>query len=68
MIFYKCDHCGVEKPGKAPITLKGYLRKFDGRILLPDQFHEKHFCERLCFRLWMYEDIKHAKSQSNTNG
>jgi hypothetical protein len=63
--FYQCDYCKKEVPGKAPVILKGYLRKFDGCILLllPDQFHEKHFCKRDCFRDWMKEDFQHEKEE-----
>ena len=49
-----CDHCENNICGPKPeITLKGYKRTSDGGILLPERYHEQHFCDRACFVEWM---------------
>ncbi len=58
MIFYKCDQCDKELGGRPKIVLTGYVRKHDAGILLPEHFHEKHFCSRKCFEEWMAESLK----------
>jgi DNA-directed RNA polymerase subunit RPC12/RpoP len=68
MIFYKCDQCKKELGGKPNIVLTGYVRKHDGGILLPGQFHEKHFCSDKCFEKWMAESFRSNSEYSFEDG
>lgn len=54
---YVCDKCGsyVTKP---EVVLKG-ITGTSGGILLPEQFHEKHFCSPGCF--WKWIDLYNPK-------
>jgi hypothetical protein len=53
MKITKCDNCGVEQNvSQMPVTLKG-VTGTSGGILLPEQYHEKHFCKPDCFWQWI---------------
>jgi len=55
---YKCDQTGLIVAHEPDVTLKGYTRKCDGGILMPERFHEKHFGTREAFIEWMRVAIK----------
>ena len=59
MKYYKCDNCAatIKNP---EVSLNG-VTGTSGGILLPEQFHEKHFCNPDCF--WQWTDKHHP-----TNG
>lgn len=46
-----CDQCHKEMSGMPLVVIKG-VSSFAGDILLPDRFHEKHFCKPGCFWEW----------------
>lgn len=52
MICYECDWCQKIKHGKPEIILKGIVGT-SGGILIPERFHEKHFCDPECFWKWI---------------
>lgn len=51
MKLYKCDNCSTESTTKLKVSLKG-ITGTSGGILLPEAFHEKHFCKPGCFWEW----------------
>lgn len=52
MKFYRCDMCEIEEQGEPPVVLTG-VTGLSGGILLPERFHEKHFCSPGCFWEWV---------------
>ncbi|OGP82225.1 MAG: hypothetical protein A2Z08_07955 [Deltaproteobacteria bacterium RBG_16_54_11] len=53
MNLYQCDDCGKQEIWPPKIMIKGYVPEDKGGILIPDQFHEYHFCSRECFEKWI---------------
>ena len=58
MKYFKCDFCesSVVEPG---VILHGIVGA-SGGVLLPEKFHEKHFCKPECFWKWV-EKFKKEK-------
>lgn len=55
MKLFKCDYCErMIGGGEPPVSLKGIVG-LSGGILLPEQFHESHFCNSNCFWRWVNE-------------
>uniref|UniRef100_A0A6M3LBZ2 Uncharacterized protein n=1 Tax=viral metagenome TaxID=1070528 RepID=A0A6M3LBZ2_9ZZZZ len=51
MIFFQCDECSKKVGGVPEVKLNG-ITGTSGGILLPERFHEKHFCKPACFWNW----------------
>lgn len=52
MRFMKCDACGKETH-EHTVTLKGVSGGYG--IALPEQFHERHFCDANCLASWVLQ-------------
>lgn len=60
MKFYRCDNgtCNKEMVGTGSFTREPAVKLSGitgtaGGILLPEQFHRKHFCSPNCFWEWV---------------
>lgn len=64
MKIYKCDAglCNEQCEESKMVTLKGYTG-LSGGILLPDRFHEKHFCDDKCFEDWLILEAQVCKKE-----
>lgn len=51
MKFYRCNFCEKEI-NEALVVLNGIVG-ISGGILLPERFHQKHFCSPICFWDWV---------------
>lgn len=54
MKYFECDFCKVSFIAQPKVVLNGVTGSSSG-ILLPEQFHVKHFCKTDCFWNWIHK-------------
>jgi hypothetical protein len=58
MKFIRCDQC--QKEVFEPVVTLNGIHHGSG-ILLPERFHEKHFCSPDCFWAWIKKEDPHSR-------